>query len=171
MYVEVPIEHLQINPFTAIGGDKILITAGTPDNFNFMTASWGAMGVLWERNTVTVYVRTSRHTRTFLEASEGFTISFLPPEMKDVLIWCGEHSGRAVDKLKESGLKPTFIPAPSGGERVAFKQATLIFSCTKAAAVPLNADVFLLDGIKDFYQGGDYHTQYIGFVDSILTNQ
>jgi flavin reductase (DIM6/NTAB) family NADH-FMN oxidoreductase RutF len=171
MYVEVPVENLTLNPFTAIGSDGFLITAGSPDRYNTMTATWGSMGVLWRRNTVTLYVRSSRYTRTFLERSEGFTISFLPPEMKDVLTWCGKHSGREWDKAKETGLKPAYIAAPGGGERVAFKQASLVFSCTKAAVLPLQKGSFVAQGLEFFYEDDDYHTIYIGFVDSILANQ
>jgi hypothetical protein len=35
----------------------------------------------------------------------------------------------------------------------------------------MQSDQFLLDEIKEFYQGGDLHTVYIGFVDNILSNQ
>ena len=39
-----------------------LVTAGTPDNFNTMTISWGGMGTLWGKPVATVYIRTSRYT-------------------------------------------------------------------------------------------------------------
>ncbi|MCK9548646.1 MAG: flavin reductase [Sphaerochaeta sp.] len=171
MYVDIPIEHLQINPFTAIGSDGFLITAGTADRFNTMTATWGAMGHLWGRNTVTVYVRPSRLTHELLASSEGFTISFLPPDLKHILTWCGEHSGRDWDKVKETGLKMACIDGPEGGERITFKQAALVFSCTKAAVLPLDKSAFVLPVIEEHYRDGDYHTMIIGFVDSILASQ
>ncbi|HEY8396199.1 MAG TPA: hypothetical protein VIK96_05420, partial [Bacilli bacterium] len=46
--------------------DMGLLTAGTIDSFNAMTVSWGAIGTLWRRNTVTVYVRPSRFTYQFM---------------------------------------------------------------------------------------------------------
>lgn len=171
MFVEVPVEHLQINPFTGIGGDGFLITAGTPDRYNMMTANWGSMGVLWKRNILSLYVRGSRYTHSFLEESEGFTVSFFPPDLAEVLTWCGKHSGREYDKLKETGLKPAFIKAADGSERVTFKEATLIFSCTKAALTRLDPATFVAPEIGGFYEKPDYHTHYIGFVDSILTTQ
>ena len=42
-----------------------LVTAGTPDNFNTMTISWGGMGTLWGKPVATVYIRTSRYTHEF----------------------------------------------------------------------------------------------------------
>ncbi len=171
MYVDVPIELLQMNPFTAIGTDGFLITAGTFDSFNTMTASWGSMGVLWGRNIITLYVRTSRYTHQFLEQSEGFTVSFFPPDMKDRLLWCGQHSGRDHDKITETGLKVSCLNGPDGHERVTFTQASLVFSCTKAAVMPLAKEAFVRPEIDSFYRDGDYHTMYIGFIDSILSNQ
>lgn len=171
MYVDVPIELLQMNPFTAIGNDSFLITAGKADDFNTMTASWGSMGVLWGRNILTLYVRGSRYTHQFLDSNEGFTVSFFPPEMKERLLWCGQHSGRDHDKITETGLKISCINGPSGSERVTFKQASLVFSCTKAAALLLSEKSFLLPQIDSFYHDGDFHTMYIGFIDSILSNQ
>ncbi|MGD9926861.1 MAG: flavin reductase [Sphaerochaeta sp.] len=171
MYVDVPVEVLQMNPFTAIGTDGFLVTAGTPEHFNTMTASWGTMGVLWGRNVVVLYVRKSRYTHQFLEESDGFTVSFFPSEMKEKLLRCGEYSGREYDKIGMTGLQPTFIPSPKGGERVTFKEASLVFSCTKVAVMDMQSDQFLLDEIKEFYQSGDLHTVYIGFIDSVLSNQ
>ena len=171
MYVDVPIELLQMNPFTAIGTDGFLITAGTSEKYNTMIASWGSMGVLWGRNILTLYVRQSRYTHQFLEQNEGFTVSFFPPEMKERLLWCGRHSGRDYDKIAETGLKISCLRGPNGDERVTFKQASLVFSCTKAAVLPLVKESFLLPEIESFYQDGDFHTTYIGFIDSILSNQ
>ena len=37
---EVKIEELQFNPFTKIGKEWLLITAGDSEKFNTMTASW-----------------------------------------------------------------------------------------------------------------------------------
>jgi flavin reductase (DIM6/NTAB) family NADH-FMN oxidoreductase RutF len=40
-------QELQENTFKLIGTDWMLITAGTAESFNTMTASWGGMGILW----------------------------------------------------------------------------------------------------------------------------
>ncbi|MGE4584620.1 MAG: flavin reductase family protein [Sphaerochaeta sp.] len=171
MYVEVPVEMLQMNPFTAIGTDGFLVTAGNAEKFNTMTASWGGMGVLWERNIIILFVRKSRYTHQFLESSDGFTVSFFPPGMRDHLVWCGQHSGREYDKVAETGLQVSYISSPKGAERVTFKQASLVFSCTKAVVMDFDEDMFQLPQIQEFYQEGDLHTVFIGFIDSILSNQ
>lgn len=37
------------NAFDLIGKKWMLVTAGTQDNFNTMTASWGGIGWLWNK--------------------------------------------------------------------------------------------------------------------------
>lgn len=39
-FKEIKAEDLQFNPFTRIGSDWMLITAGDEKKFNTMTASW-----------------------------------------------------------------------------------------------------------------------------------
>lgn len=171
MYVEVPVEILEMNPFTAIGKDGFLITAGDSEGFNTMTASWGSFGVLWGRNIVTLYIRSSRHTHSFLERAEGFTCSFLEPEMRDTLVWCGQHSGRDNDKIAATGLTPEYLTTDSGVERVTFKQASLVLSCTKASVMRLDASQFVVPEPKKHYKDGDYHSVFIGFVDKVFAKQ
>lgn len=65
------------NPFSLIGEEWMLIGAGTPEDWNAMTASWGGLGVLWNCNVATCYVRPTRHTFSYMEGSERFTLSFL----------------------------------------------------------------------------------------------
>lgn len=46
---KINISELQFNPFTKIGKEWMLITGGNMDSFNTMTASWGQLGVLWNK--------------------------------------------------------------------------------------------------------------------------
>ena len=48
-FEEIEPESLTESVFKLIGKDWMLITAGTREHFNTMTASWGGWGVLWER--------------------------------------------------------------------------------------------------------------------------
>ena len=62
-FKEIKAEDLQFNPFTRIGSDWMLITAGDEKKFNTMTASWGGAGVFWGKNVVTCYIRPSATQR------------------------------------------------------------------------------------------------------------
>ena len=37
-----------------IGDEWMLITAGNKDKYNMMTASWGSMGIMWNKNIVNI---------------------------------------------------------------------------------------------------------------------
>ena len=74
--------------------------------FNTMTASWGGLGVLWERKVATCYIRPTRHTFSFVEQAGHFTLSFFAEEHRKALQYCGTHSGRNTDKVKGAGLTP-----------------------------------------------------------------
>ena len=66
-------EKITGNPFQLIGRDWMLITAGDLEKFNTMTASWGGMGILWNRNVCFCVVRPSRYTYNFMEETGSFT--------------------------------------------------------------------------------------------------
>ena len=73
------------NVFKKVGEEWMLVTAGTPGKFNTMTASWGAFGVLWGMKVGICFVRPTRYTFGFIEASENYTLSFFPEEYRKAL--------------------------------------------------------------------------------------
>ena len=103
MLHEINILDLPCNPFQLIGKDWALVTAGDKTGFNTMTVSWGSMGVLWNKNIVTVFIRPQRYTRDFLDRFEKFTVSFYPEEHRQALALCGSKSGRVTDKAALAG--------------------------------------------------------------------
>ena len=121
-FTEKKAEELLFNPFTKIGREWMLITAGNEDKFNTMTASWGGVGVLWGKNTVTVYIRESRYTKEFVDAGDKFTVAFFGEAYREALNICGSVSGRDEDKVKRAGLTPLFLDGTA-----AFEEADMIF--------------------------------------------
>ena len=157
---------LKDNVFTLIDHDWMLITAGTMKSWNTMTASWGGLGVLWNKPVAFAFVRPTRHTYGFMEASSRFTLSFFPMErFRKALQYCGSHSGRDVDKAEETGLEP-FSPAPGA---VSFTQARLILVCRKLYTTDIDPRRFLDRGIDRLYPKKDYHRVYVGEVTRCLT--
>ncbi len=101
--------ELTDNFIRLIGKDFMLISAGTPEKFNAMTASWGTVGFLWNKPVATCFVRPERYTDSFMQAQDVFTLSFLKPEIsKAVHKSCGSKSGRDTDKIKAAGLTARF---------------------------------------------------------------
>ena len=53
------------NIYGVFDGSWALLTAGTEENYNTMTISWGGMGTLWGKKVATVYVRPNRYRSLF----------------------------------------------------------------------------------------------------------
>ena len=157
-------ETLSDNFFTRIGKDWSLVTAGTADAFNTMTASWGGVGVLWNKNVVFTFIRQSRYTLSFVNDNDYYTIAFFGSEYKKALSYCGTHSGRDVDKIKETGLTPVFDKqAPY------FEEADLVLVCRKMYRQTMNAESFLDTAAAErWYGDNDWHEVFVGEIVEVL---
>lgn len=164
MLTPIAPKEIPDNVFRLIGQDWMLITAGTPDNFNTMTASWGGMGVLWGRDVCWCVIRPQRYTREFIERSENFTLSFFTSEYRDALNLCGSRSGRDINKAKEAGLHPE--PGAIAGT-TQFAEARLVIACCKAYTHDIDPTRFLDPAIDSNYPKKDYHRLYVGFIESV----
>lgn len=80
-----PIDLMEMNPFTKIGKEWMLITAGDAKKANTMTASWGGVGVLWGKNVVYIFVRDTRYTKEFIDNGETFSLTFFDESNKGAL--------------------------------------------------------------------------------------
>lgn len=156
-------EVVQDNVFKLIGKDWMLITAGTRESFNTMTASWGGMGVLWDKKVCFAFVRPTRYTFEFLEQSEVYTLSFLEEQYRDILMYCGTKSGRDVNKITETNLAPIF-----GNGTVYFAEARLVMECRKIYVQDIKPGNFLDQTINEYYPKKDYHRIYVGEITRCL---
>lgn len=154
-------EEIRDNPFDLIGKGWMLITAGKMDDFNTMTASWGCLGVLWRRPVAVCFVRPTRHTFSFINRADRFTLSFFGEEYRDILDFCGSRSGRDTDKITETGLEP--MDLDGGG--IAFEQARLVLHCRKLYSQDFDPKLFRDPAIEELYPEKDYHRIFIGEVE------
>lgn len=140
-------------------GDWTLITSGTADQMNVMTASWGGLGTFWEKPVSFCFLNPSRYSVQTMDKGETYTISFYTEAYKDALRYCGSVSGRTTDKIKGSGLTP--IKTPSGA--TAFAEAWMIFECKKIVVQPITPEAVVDKSLpnKDWSKSG-YHKMYIG---------
>ena len=153
------------NPFAMIGDQWMLITAGSGECCNTMTASWGGLGVLWQAPVATCYVRPQRYTKEFLDREEYFTLTFFSEEWRKALALCGSKSGRDVDKVKECGF--TVKTAACGAPY--FEQAELVLVCRKRFVQDFDTANIPEDVKAAQYPNQDYHTMYIGEIVEVLS--
>ena len=160
---EIKVEELNFNPFTMIGKKWCLIGAEYENKFNAMTASWGGVGVLWNKNVVTIYVRPQRYTREFIEAQDHFTLSFFDEKYKKELgsIY-GRKSGRDINKEEESGFHSVMKDGFSFIE-----EAELVICCRKIYRGKIHPEEMLDETIESHYPEKDYHYVYIGEIEKV----
>ena len=166
-FKEIKVEELQLNPFTKIGQEWMLITAGDEQKHNTMTAAWGGMGFLWRKNVVTAYIRPQRYTKEFVDNNELFTLTFFDEKYKDALTLLGRKSGRDCDKEAEAGLTPYYTDGTT-----AFEEADLILVCRKQYHQELRPECFdVQETDKACYPEKDYHTMYIAEIEKVLVRE
>lgn len=165
MFREIDVKDLTENPFTLIGDKWLLITAGTPDNCNTMTASWGGVGVMWGTPMATIYVRPQRYTKEFIDSEEYFTLSFFNEEQRANLTYCGKISGRDQDKIAHCGYTVIQDKAPY------FAEAELVFVCRKRFSQPLDGTQIPADIREKWYPESDFHHLYFGEIITALVKE
>ncbi len=160
---EITPDKLSKSAFELIGKDWMLITAGDENKYNTMTASWGGLGVLWNKNVVFAFVRPQRFTYEFMNDSEYFSCSFFSEEYRNALAYCGKYSGRDVDKAKECNITPDFSEnAPY------FKEADTVIVCKKLYIQDMNEDCFIDKSLLSNYVDNDYHRVFVGEIVKVL---
>ena len=164
-FKKVSVSELKVNPFTAFAKDWALVSAGTPEENNTMTIGWGAMGTVWGKSAVTVYIRESRYTKRFVDAQDAFAVCFFDPSFNEKLGYLGSVSGRDEHKVAKAGLTPAVCDGA-----LYYEEASLVFICRKLSATVLNE--FLDPSIDPgIYADKDYHTMYIGEVTAVLVKE
>ena len=157
---KINIKELKENSVSLFDDRWCLITAGTKDSYNTMTASWGAMGELWNKDVCFIFIRPQRYTKEFVDNNEYFTLSFFGEKYKKALGFCGRNSGRDCDKAKETGLTAVKI-----GESMSFEESEVVIVCKKIAQQAISPEGFIDSSIDPIcYPDKDYHTMYIGEV-------
>lgn len=151
------------NVFDRIQKTWMLVTAGNPASWNTMTANWGGLGHLWNRDVAFVFVRPTRHTFGFIEKAGLLTLSFFSEEWRDALTTCGRVSGRDTDKAALTGLKPVEVRPGY----MSFEQANLLLACRVIHKQDIDPTGFIEPALASHYNN-DYHRLYVAEVVSTL---
>lgn len=166
MQKEINVRELKENFVKMISNDWALLTAGTKDDFNTMTVSWGGIGELWNKDVCFVFVRPQRYTYEFIEKNDYFSLSFFGGEFKKELGICGSKSGRDIDKMAETGFIPVDLQ-----NAVGYEQAKANVVLKKLAFQDMKPDGFIDETIMNNYANNDFHRVYIGEIVKVLIEE
>lgn len=119
-----------------------LITCGTLEKPNIMTAAW--TGIINSKPPKTyVSIRPERYSHDLIKESGEFVINLTPSNLVRAADFCGVRSGRDVDKFKACNLtaeKSNEVSAPS------LSEAPVSIECRVYDVVSLGShDMFLAD--------------------------
>jgi flavin reductase (DIM6/NTAB) family NADH-FMN oxidoreductase RutF len=167
LYKTISPKSIPDNVIKLVGDDWMLITAGTPEKFNSMTAAWGGLGVMWGKPVAFILVKNTRYTYEFLERERYFTLSFFDEKYRAALKYFGTKSGRDVDKVKETGLTP--LKTEYG---MAYSEARMIIVCKKIYSDPIKPDCAAEpETVKSLSATKDYHKLYFGEIVSVMVRK
>ena len=166
-FIEIKPEELSGNSFKMIGSDWMLVSAADGEKFNTMTASWGGVGVLWNKSVAFVFIRPQRYTYEFTEKSDRLTLSFFGGEMRDALTFCGRNSGRDCDKMEKTGLTPMWV----GDGAPSFEEAKVILNCKKIYADDIKESAMIDPSIMKNYAANDFHRMYVCEIEQVLVKE
>ena len=154
-FYEISVAELE-NAIKLIGTDWMLITARDGEKVNAMTASWGSLGVLWNRPVCVCYIRPQRYTYGLVEREERISVAFMSEGYRKALNYCGSHSGRDEDKLSAAGLTADTL---DGAPVIA--EADTLLICRKLYVGDINEDGFVDKALLSNYKDRDYHRFYV----------
>lgn len=160
MFKSIDPKAFVLSPVQKIGDEWLLITAGDKTAFNTMTASWGALGVMWNRPAATCYIRPNRYTYAFMEKHDIYTLCFFDESYKSALSLLGKKSGRDGDKIAEAGLTPV-CDEQTGA--MYFEEARTVVFVKKMFFSDLKDGSFCDESVLSHYsETNPMHRMYIG---------
>lgn len=149
--------ELTENPFALINKQWTLVTTHAAGKTNAMTASWGGVGVLWNKPVAFIFLRPQRYTQELMTQSTSFSLAFLPEQYRKELQYCGTVSGRDEDKLAHCGFTTTDLDGAP-----AILQSELVLTCKKLYCQRMTPESFMEPALDaQNYPAKDYHYMYI----------
>ena len=155
--------ELSGNVFDEIGTQWLLLTAWDEKQkrVNAMTASWGGMGILWNRPVLFAFVRPQRYTYELLESSDVCSACVLEAGNQEAYRICGTKSGRDTDKIAECNLNTVELDGVWG-----FEEASRVYRLRKLFVSDMKEEQFLDPSLLKNYPTKDYHRVYVYEIES-----
>ena len=163
---EVKLEELKLNPIEMIGKEWMLINTKTNTEMNSMTASWGGMGHLWNKDVIFLFVRPQRYTKKLIDQKNvKVSVSFFSGEHKKEMGYLGTATAYTEpDKLKKCELT---VLEQDGV--FTFEEATVTLEVKKLYQQTLLEECFLdKETDNNAYPKHDYHDLYVCEIERVF---
>lgn len=155
-----PLE-INMNPVRSFAKDWMALAVGNEKSYNSMTIAWGAIGQLWNKPVVIVFVSEDRYTKHLMDENDYFTVTGFPDTKacRDALIYIGTHSQKdEPDKTANAGLHVEFTPS---GNPV-FAEGTFCIECKKIYSDEFDLSMVPAEVAEGMYSQMGVHSYYIG---------
>lgn len=116
--------------FISICGERqaALITCRDKEKDNVLTLDWH-MPCSFEPELYAIAIGKQRFSCNMVKNSRVFVVNFMPFSLKDEVLFCGRHSGRFMDKFKETKLtkeEAEKIDCPRIKEAIAYLECEVV---------------------------------------------
>ena len=152
---------INMNPVENFAKDWMALAVGGEKSYNSMTIAWGAIGQLWNKPVVIVFVSEDRYTKRLMDRNDCFTVTGFPQSKacRDALLYIGSHSQKdEPDKTANAGLHVEFTP--SGNPT--FAEGCLAIECRKIYSDAFDLDLVPEEIAEGMYSQMGVHSFYIG---------
>jgi flavin reductase (DIM6/NTAB) family NADH-FMN oxidoreductase RutF len=151
------------NVFRFVGEDFTVITAGTMQDYNSMTASYGGWGILFNVPSTWCFLRANRYTLEFIRREKKYTMVYFDETYRDQVMLFGSSSGRDGDKMKRHALRAVETP----GGSIAYAEARLVIECELTGITTVSPDDYLAEEGRKFVEDAftevkEYHKLVFG---------
>lgn len=129
---------------------------------NGLTIGWAGYGILWNKNTATVYVHKQRYSKEIFDNAQYFSICFV--EDKKQVKYFGTVSGRDENKIEKCGM------TLNAEEKAPyFEESKLVLICRVMGKSDFDANS-VDSGVSAWYKRDGVHTLYYGEIIKVLRN-
>ncbi len=171
MLEEIEAKSLTTNMFDKIADDWLLICTSFinengKEKENLMTASWGGVGILWNKEVCFLFVRPQRYTNEIIEKSTRLAVCSIPERYRDAHKVCGRESGRDIDKFSKTGLTSVKL---CGCTTVG--EADFVMILKKIYVDRIDPNGIIDKTVFSNYPKEDYHYLYVCEIEKIFVEE
>lgn len=164
MKIEVPISTANrlIN-----SGNVILVTSSYKDKSSIITIAWHCP-VSIKPPALTIAVGKERFSAELIKGSGEFIVNIPNWDLMEQVLYCGTHSGKDVDKFKETKLTPEravkLLKTPKIKECIGSIECTVINATEIGDHILFSGEVLYADAEESLFKDGVWDTEKAGLI-------